>query len=220
MAHDLARVRADFDQIATFGASGGDRYDAFLLSLIPAEAIAILEMGSGLGKLCAKMATGRRRVVGIDLSPVMIDRARAECGSPQVTFVNGDFLSQPFDPQQFDCIVTAAALHHVPFAAGVARMTELLRPGGRLIIHDMRRDDGLVDALRAYSTLAHVMLVAWMRTGRPRPDPHVRAVWNRHGQGEHYLSFAEAKYAADQFLPGAQVYYHSMWRYTIAWDKP
>ena len=34
MAHDLARVRADFDQIATFGESGSDRYDRFLLSLI------------------------------------------------------------------------------------------------------------------------------------------------------------------------------------------
>jgi SAM-dependent methyltransferase len=220
VAHDLARVRADFDEIAAFGTSGGDRYDEFLLSLIPSDAIDILEMGSGLGRLCAKLATAERRVLGIDLSPVMIERARAECPSPQVRFVNDDFLVHRFDVQQFDCIVTAAALHHVPFAAGVERMTELLRPGGRLIIHDMRRDESFVDTLRASVTLAHHMLVRFLRTGRPRPQPHVRAAWIRHGHDEHYLSFAEAKQAAQQLLPGSQVHYHSMWRYTIVWNKP
>jgi hypothetical protein len=99
-------------------------------------------------------------------------------------------------------------------------MVRLLAPGGRLIIHDMRRDDGVVDQLRAYNALAHQMLVRFLRTGLPRPQPHVRAAWLRHGQDEHYLSFAEAKQAAHQLLPGSRVYYHSMWRYTITWDKP
>ena len=37
---------------------------------------------------------------------------------------------------------------------------------------------------------------------------------------EHYLSFAEAQQVAARLLPGSQVFYHSMWRYTIVWHKP
>jgi SAM-dependent methyltransferase len=219
VAHDLARVRADFDQIAEFGESGSDRYDAFLLSLIPPPAGSILEVGCGLGRLCAEIAGDDRNVIGIDVSPVMIERARAACRSAGATFVEGDFLTFMFDGR-FDCIVTAAALHHMPLEATVARMVGLLKPGGKLIIHDMRRDDGIVDSLRAYAALAHQVLVRLLRTGRLRPARHVRAAWIRHGQDEHYLSFAEAEQAARDLLPGARVYYHSMWRYTIAWDKP
>ena len=177
-------------------------------------------MGCGLGRLCAEMARHDRKVTGIDVSPVMIERARAGCHSAGVDFVEGDFLTFVFGDSRFDCIVTAAALHHMPLETSVAQMISLLKPGGRLIVHDMRRDEGLVDMLRAYVTLAHQVLVRFLRTGRLRAPLHVRAAWIRHGKDEHYLSFAEVEQIARDLLPGARVYYHSMWRYTIAWDKP
>ena len=58
-AHDIQRVRADFDQIATFGdESGADRYNSFLVSLVPAHAVDVLEVGCGLGRLAAAIAGG------------------------------------------------------------------------------------------------------------------------------------------------------------------
>lgn len=216
----LRRVRADFDQIATFGdESGADRYNAFLVSLVPDRAVDVLEVGCGLGRLCVDIAGSQRTVVGIDLSPEMIARARKESRSARVTFACGEFSAYDFGEARFDCVISAAALHHMPLATTIHRMQDLIKPGGRLIIHDLRRDEGMVDAIRAYWTLADHSLRRLARTGRPFPPAHVRAAWLRHGQDEHYLSWREVQSLAASLLPGAQTFYHWMWRYTIAWDK-
>src|SRR5882762_6418625 len=141
------RVRNDFDQIARLSdchLGGGDRYDSFLLSLVPNDAVSVLDIGCGLGRLTLKLARHSREVTGVDLSPEMIARAR-EGGraAPHVVFLRGDFLEQNFTEEEFDCVISAAALHHMPENVAVPRMVELLRPGGRLVIHDIRSNVGL-----------------------------------------------------------------------------
>ena len=141
------RVRNDFDEIARLSdchGVGSDRYDSFLMSLVPMNAVSVLDVGCGLGRLTAKLATRDREVVGVDLSPEMIARAtKAGQATGQLTFLCGDFLEQGFAAQQFDCVISAATLHHMPEDVAMHRMTELLRPGGRLVIHDMRADGTL-----------------------------------------------------------------------------
>ena len=75
-----AKVRSDFDEIARLaetGASGPNQYDPFLVSLVPPDAIDVLDVGCGLGRLTSALARGNREVLGIDLSPAMIERARS-----------------------------------------------------------------------------------------------------------------------------------------------
>lgn len=214
-------MRADFDQIAGFGdESGADRYNAFLVSLVPGRAADVLDVGCGFGRLSAEIAGDRRDVVAVDLSPEMIARARKEHASPRVTFVCADFSEHDFGPARFDCVISAATLHHIPLATSIQRMQDLLKPGGRLIIHDMRRDDGIADWLRGYCAFADHSLRRVARTGRPFPPAHVRAAWDRHGEDEQYLCWREVQHLTNSLLPGAQAFYHWMWRYTIAWDKP
>lgn len=72
------RVRSDFDEIARLSDphdedTGG--YDSFLLSLVPQRAKTVLDVGCGMGRLTAKVATKSREVVGIDLSLNRDDRA-------------------------------------------------------------------------------------------------------------------------------------------------
>ena len=90
------KVRKDFDEIARLAdqyGGGTDRYDSFLLSLIPGAAVSVLDVGCGLGRLTAKLATDKREVLGVDLSPEMIARARRRAGATQrVSFLCGDFL--------------------------------------------------------------------------------------------------------------------------------
>ena len=59
------RVRNDFDQIARLSDCHGaetDRYDSFLLSLVPVDAVSVLDVGWGLGRLTAKLAVSNREV--------------------------------------------------------------------------------------------------------------------------------------------------------------
>src|SRR5258708_5916011 len=141
MTMNTERIRHDFDEIASLshGQRGeGERYDSFLLSLVPAKAVNILDIGCGPGRLTVKLASAGRTVTGVDLSPEMIVRARthgSDC--PHVTFLCDDFLERDFAAQQFDCVISVAVLHHMPIDVAVPRMIELLRPGGRLVIHDI-----------------------------------------------------------------------------------
>ena len=218
------RVRNDFDEIARLSdcdGVGSDRYDSFLLSLVPFCAVSVLDIGCGLGRLAVKLATHNREVTGVDLSPEMIARARKEVqGVEHLTFLCGDFLERNFTAQQFDFVISAAALHHMPETVAVPRMVELLRPGGRLVIHDVRSNAGLGEQIMGNFALAQVVALRLWRTGRvlnPRP---VREAWARHCADETYLTQPEAEALADRLLPGARVFHHWLWSYTIVWDKP
>jgi SAM-dependent methyltransferase len=219
-AMNTERLRKDFDQIARLSdrhGGGGDRYDQFLLSQVPVRAGSVLDVGCGLGRLTVKLASPNREVTGVDLSPEMIARARKQ-GS--ATFLCGDFLERDFTAQQFDCVISAAALHHMPEDVAVPRMVELLRPGGRLVIHDIRSDAGLGERLRSNFALAQVAAWRLLRTGRLRSPRAVREAWARHCADETHLKQREAEALAARLLPGARLFYHWLWSYTIVWDKP
>lgn len=221
---DTDQVRSDFDAIARLSDlhdSGTDRYDGFLLSLIPGDSRSVLDIGCGLGRLTHRLAAGERTVTGIDLSPEMIARARRQCtGAERVTLRCGDFLRLDFGDARFDCILSAATLHHLPEARAVGTMVRLLRPGGRLIIHDLRRTAGVVDQLQALVAACDEAARRLLRTGRLRPARAVRAAWARHGAAERYRTPGEARALAARFSPAARYYHHWLWRYTLVWDRP
>ena len=218
------RVRNDFDQIARLSdchVGGGERYDSFLLSLVPADAVSVLDIGCGLGRLAVKLATRTRRVTGVDLSPEMIARAQKDTrGAENLTFLCGDFLERDFTPQQFDFVISAATLHHMPENVAVPRMVELLRPGGRLVIHDVRPDAGLGERIMGNFALAQVVALRLWRTGWVRNPRPLREAWARHCADEKYLTQREAEALAARLLPGARIFHHWLWSYTIVWDKP
>jgi 2-polyprenyl-3-methyl-5-hydroxy-6-metoxy-1,4-benzoquinol methylase len=218
------RIRNDFDEIARLSdchGVGADRYDSFLLSHVPIDATSVLDVGCGLGRLAVKLAMPDRQVTGVDLSPEMIARARKEGRGPgHLMFLCGDFLERNFTAQQFDCVISAATLHHMPEDVAVPRMIELLCPGGRLVIHDIRSDAGLGERALSNFALAQVAALRLLRTGRLRSPRALREAWDRHCADEKYLTRREAEALAARLLPGARLFYHWLWSYTIVWDKP
>jgi 2-polyprenyl-3-methyl-5-hydroxy-6-metoxy-1,4-benzoquinol methylase len=218
------RIRRDFDEIARLTDCRDtriDRYDAFLVAQVPTRAVDVLDVGCGLGQLTTALASGKREVTGVDLSPEMIARAQQRSpASLRVSFLCCDFLEHDFESKRFDCVVSAATLHHVPEDIAVPRMVTLLRPGGRLVIHDLRTNSGILDHVRAFAALSQVAAGRFLRTGRPRSSREVREAWERHGAGERYFTLQQAEGFANRLLPDARVFHHWLWRYTIVWDKP
>lgn len=216
------KIRADFDRIARLSAAERETpgpYDPFLLAQVPAVPASVLEVGCGTGTFCRALAAAGHRVTGIDLSPEMICVARgrspAVCG---VTWQCGDFFRLDF-PERFDCVLSMATLHHLPLAPALARMRELVRPGGVLLIHDLRSDAGLVDRLRSVAAFA---ARGWtrVRTRRLSERAEVREAWREHGRGERYATLAEVERWSRQYLAGARVFRHLQWRYTVVWRRP
>jgi len=107
-----------------------------------------LDVGCGTGTLASLVAQqdAARRVVGLDFSPVMIERLHEKIAAgPQpakLEAVEGDAEHLPFEPESFDVVTCCNSFHHYPHqAAVVAGFHRVLRPGGTLILADGFRDN-------------------------------------------------------------------------------
>jgi ubiquinone/menaquinone biosynthesis C-methylase UbiE len=104
----------------------------------------VLEVAPGPGYLAIELAKlGRYRVVGLDISATFVRMAteNAKKAGVSVTFQQGNAAAMPFDPESFDLIVCQAAFKN--FSEPVRALTEMhrvLKPGGRAVIFDLRRD--------------------------------------------------------------------------------
>jgi ubiquinone/menaquinone biosynthesis C-methylase UbiE len=99
----------------------------------------ILDAACGTGRYAAYLAAQGHRVLGLDSSPEMLDRARVRV--PEGTFLRGDLDRLPVADGAVDVVVCALALVHVPTLAPVmAEFARVLRPGGHLVVSDVHRD--------------------------------------------------------------------------------
>jgi len=95
-----------------------------------------VDVGTGAGTLALALAPLVREVVGVDLVPELLERARANAPA-NVTFVEGDATSLPLDSGSFDLACTRRTLHHIarPELA-VAELVRVTAPGGRVFVDD------------------------------------------------------------------------------------
>ena len=113
--------------------------EAVVLELVPRGARSILDLGAGDGRLLALLRLDRPEARGVatDLSPTMLDAARARfADDPLVDVVEHD-LDAPLGalgaPGAFDVVVSCFAIHHCSHARKRALYAEvygLLAPGG------------------------------------------------------------------------------------------
>jgi 2-polyprenyl-3-methyl-5-hydroxy-6-metoxy-1,4-benzoquinol methylase len=220
----MQQVREDFDRIAELMArepEAREPYSNYLLRHLPSDCEHVLEIGCGLGAFAREVARRARRVTAMDLSPQMINVARARSASyTNLEFVLADFLQADLPGESYDCVVTLATLHHLPLAESLKRIKSLLRPGGVLILHDMSAASGLIDRAFDLVRLPISMLVRFRQTGKPRPRREIRRAWIEHGKHESYLTPQEVKAMRDEHLPGGRIFHHFLWRYTVIWRKP
>jgi ubiquinone/menaquinone biosynthesis C-methylase UbiE len=95
-----------------------------------------LDSGTGAGTLALALAPLVREVVGVDIVPELLERARSSAPS-NVTFVEGDATSLPFEDGTFDLACTRRTLHHIarPERA-VAELVRVTKPGGKVFVDD------------------------------------------------------------------------------------
>jgi SAM-dependent methyltransferase len=109
-----------------------------LLAPAPGSSVIDLFCGTGASALPAARAVGPTgSVLGIDLTPALVDVARAHAardGLTQARFVAADVTTFQQPPASVDAVVSVFGLFFAPDVAAVlARAWSWLRPGGRLV---------------------------------------------------------------------------------------
>jgi tRNA (cmo5U34)-methyltransferase len=99
----------------------------------------LLELGTGTGETAVHVLAAHpgARLVGIDVSAAMLDRARPRLPDADLRVAR---LQDPLPEGPFDLVFSALAVHHLDGAAKAdlfARVADVLAPGGRFVLGDL-----------------------------------------------------------------------------------
>jgi SAM-dependent methyltransferase len=105
----------------------------------------VVDIGCGEGYLTVEVARWAKRVVAVDRSASVLARAKALAGrrrASNITFKRGELERLPLDAAAMDISLLCQALHHsTDPERAVAEAVRVLRPGGKVLVLDLRAHD-------------------------------------------------------------------------------
>jgi len=132
-----ARFGATADRVAEHAQQQIETVREQLRSFVqPNRGDRAIDSGTGAGTLALALALLVREVVGVDIVPELLERARE--GAPaNVTFVEGDATNLPFETGSFDLACSRRTLHHIAHPeAAIAELARVTVPGGHIYVDD------------------------------------------------------------------------------------
>ncbi|MEV4324448.1 class I SAM-dependent methyltransferase [Microbispora rosea] len=183
-----------------------------ILRAVPDGCGDALDVGCGDGLLARKLTGRAKRVTGVDRSLAMIARARElAAGRPELTFVEGDFLTAVLPAEEYDFVCSVSAIHHMDFDAALTRMRALLRPGGTLVVVGLAREASPAEWAAMIAAAPVVRITKVLRHAREPEGMPVAAP---------RMSYGQVRAAAGRLLPGVRYRRHVLRRYSLTWTKP
>jgi 2-polyprenyl-3-methyl-5-hydroxy-6-metoxy-1,4-benzoquinol methylase len=163
------------DRVAVFASA--------LASRLPGGA-EILDFGCGSGAIARRLADDGWRITGCDITPEMIEAARAEDTSRRVRWEHiGTTTALPFAAGAFDAVLASSVLEYVDRPDDtISYLARVLRPGGLLIasVPDLRHVSRQRERQR--QRILSIPGIAWLAR---------RTRW---AEGAHYLSISRNRF--------------------------
>jgi len=120
-----------------FAAPIGFVYRAAVRAAGAAAGRTLLDVCTGTGEIARRAARAGATVVGIDLTPSMLERARRKAGRLGVRFELADARALPFPSHSFDAVLLSFALHDMPRPVRLRVLDECARVArGAVVVLD------------------------------------------------------------------------------------
>jgi ubiquinone/menaquinone biosynthesis C-methylase UbiE len=136
----FARHAAEWDDLRALHSTDVEVEDALAKALGDAPLGAVLDIGTGTGRMAELFANQAERIVALDKNLEMLRVARAKLQhlpTDRIELVQGDFADLPFAAESFDTVLLHQVLHFAQQPGqALAEAARITRPGGRIAIVD------------------------------------------------------------------------------------
>jgi len=141
---NATKFRAQQDLIASYPVYAEAISELLNNTPLPGTQLA-LEVGPGEGEFLAVLAPKFQKLVALDTSRTMLDKAESFIQGQalrNIEFIHGDSSDTQLESLNADCAVVNMVLHHTPSpAAIIAQIAGLLKTGGALLITELCHHD-------------------------------------------------------------------------------
>src|SRR5881227_3037391 len=94
--------------------------------------MSVLELGCGTGYFTRELARSGADIVAIDVSPDLLEIARANCSAPNVRYEIQNAYELSYPDAMFDSVVGSSVLHHLEIEAAIREIYRVLKVGGTI----------------------------------------------------------------------------------------
>jgi ubiquinone/menaquinone biosynthesis C-methylase UbiE/DNA-binding transcriptional ArsR family regulator len=147
----FASHAGNWDQLRALHVAESEVEGALLKAIGQGPFRAVLDLGTGTGRMLSLLAGRADRAVGVDSSAAMLSVARSNierAGLKNAQVRHGDIYALPVERDGYDVVVIHQVLHYLDDPARAIREAcRALKPGGRLFVVDFAPHD--VEFLRS-----------------------------------------------------------------------
>ncbi len=136
--------------------ASSDRIEAFFKNISGGRVLDIATGAGGFVEFLKDTLQDYSEIIGVDVSGKGFAAAQEKFADDMIRFMAMDASALAFDDASFDTVTISNSLHHLPDISCVLKeMYRVLRPGGRIIVVEMFRDN------QTPAQLSHVLIHHW-----------------------------------------------------------
>lgn len=207
----FATIADRYDLITVVLSYGRDRHwKERLLALAGiAPRARVLDLACGTGDIAFDAARAGARVVGLDVTPRMVELARSKArasgdGVALPIFLVGDMMQLPFADRSFDVVTTGYGLRNVPaLGPAIAEIARVMKPGGTFVSLDFNRPESPVMRAIYLTYLGSIgAAFGWLLHRDPDTYRYIPATIRRYpGARRVAVMLNEAGFRSAEYIP-------------------
>lgn len=178
-----------------------------------------IDIGCGTGEFTKRLSQQVNEVIGIDISPVMIQEALKRNYGENILYKHMDFDDLE-EVDKYDYIVSIATFHHLNLETALPKINRMLKPGGKLMVLDLYERRGFIDRTLDLIAVPMNFVVKKIKNGWSEVGSEESEAWNEHSHLDQFMTYSELKGVYQKHLhQNIELKRLLFWRYVMIYTK-